>query len=280
MNHFRWPLALLFIFLFHTDVFGQEKKKDEPTSYRDDLTFAWKTENDSLYLMARSKQLAPIQVFFHSKSKDSLLQDFLLPPKDSLALMTVKSTEQDSLFREKISDSIRLSYYLGHPSLIKPDSTYLYRLPFKKGKKYRLTQGYFGKTSHYGPISRYALDFQLEVGEPVHAAREGLVIKAIDWFTKQGGEELKHSANRIVVMHDDGTFASYVHLKYKGTLVEVGDRVSRGQKIGISGLTGYTTGPHLHFVVRKERDLAIPIFFEGYEDQELKQGKRYKIPSR
>ena len=115
----------------------------------------------------------------------------------------------------------------------------------------------------------------MQVGDPVYAARGGLVIKAIDWFTKQGGPELVKAANRIVILHEDGTMASYVHLIYKGVLVKEGDRIEMGQKIGYSGLTGYTNGTHLHFVVRKERDISIPIYFRGHEQKELKMGKKY-----
>jgi murein DD-endopeptidase MepM/ murein hydrolase activator NlpD len=99
----------------------------------------------------------------------------------------------------------------------------------------------------------------------------------IDWFTKQGGEELINSANRIIILHKDGTMASYVHLDYKGSLVQEGQRVVEGEKIGVSGLTGFTNGPHLHFVVRKENDIAIPVYFKGYMGKTLKRGKKYKV---
>ena len=159
---------------------------------------------------------------------------------------------------------------------IKPDLDFLYSLPFKKDKKYRVTQSFHGKSSHHSDASRFAIDFQLEVGETVHAARGGVVVKVIDWFTKQGGPELRNAANRIVVILEDGTLASYVHLDYKGSMVKEGEKVEKGQVLGLSGLTGYTRGPHLHFVVRKENDLAIPIYFEGYPGQVLKKGKKYK----
>ncbi|WP_419901400.1 M23 family metallopeptidase [Kiloniella sp.] len=41
----------------------------------------------------------------------------------------------------------------------------------------------------------------------------------------------------------------YLHLKKNGVLVEIGERVERGQVIGLSGNTGYSTAPHLHFHV-------------------------------
>ena len=265
-------LLLLFVNTLHC-----QKKKDEPTSYKDDLDFGWQDAGDSLLLVAKSKQLAPIQIYFHSRKTDEQLEDFLLPPQDSIILIRQLSSPADSVFQQKIRDSVRISYFLGHSSLIQPDTNYLYRLPFKKGLKIKVNQGFFGKKSHNTEISKYAIDFNLKVGDPVYAARDGLVIKSIDWFTKSGGKELVNAANRIVILHKDGTFASYVHLKYKGTLVKVGDQVKRGQKIGYSGNTGQSSGPHLHFVVRKENDLAIPVYFKGYKGKVLKQGKKYMV---
>lgn len=254
-----------------------QKKPDEPTTYKDDLSFNWKKNEDTLRLIAKNKLLAPIQIYFYSRKDDSELNSFLLRPKDSIVLLKYKKKVSDSLLRVKINDSIRISYFIGHKDFIDPDPDYLYRFPFKKRKKYEVSQSFNGKSTHFSEKSRYAIDFQLNVGEAVHAARDGIVIKSIDWFTKQGGEELKNAANRIVIQHSDGTLASYVHLQYKGCLVKAGDRVIKGQKIGISGLTGHTNGPHLHFVVRKENDIAIPIYFKGYAGKVLKKGKRYKV---
>ncbi len=268
--------SLFLILLLSAICFGQ-KKKDEPTSYTDDLTFEWKKETDTLRLVATSKSLAPIQIYFHSRKDSVALTSFLLPSKDSLALIRYHGQQLDSVYQKKVGDSLRISYFLGHDSLIRPNLKYRYQLPFKRGKKYEVSQSFNGKSSHQSERSQYAIDFQLNVGEAVHAARGGLVIKVIDWFTKQGGRELLHAANRIVILHDDGTLASYVHLDYKGSFVKEGETVLEGQKIGLSGLTGFTRGPHLHFVVRKERDIAIPVYFKGYENQILKQGRRYKI---
>lgn len=268
---------ILFLLLICIQVSFGQKKKDTPVTYLDDLSFDWKKENDSLMLLAKNKLLTSIQVYFHSRKDSTELKSFLLKPKDSVYLIKYYGSIHDSIFKSQINDSIKISYFWGHKSLIKPDLDYMYRLPFKKGKKYKVSQGFDGKVSHQSKRSKYAIDFQLDVGEPVHAARGGIVVKVIDWFTKQGGKELLHHANRIVILHTDGTLGFYVHLKYKGSVVKEGEKVTKGQQIGISGITGYTNGPHLHFVVRKENDIAIPIYFEGYNGKILKKGKKYKI---
>ncbi len=271
-------IYLIILLLLYTSInsFGQ-KKKDEPTSYKDDINFDWKRDNDTLRLLAKSNSLAPIQIYIHSRKDNVELNSFLLKSKDSIEIIKLMEKKSDSIFKNQINDSLKISYFLGHKSLIKPNLDYLYRFPFKKGKKYEVSQSFNGRTSHRSERSKYAIDFQLNVGETIYAARDGLVIKVIDWFTKQGGKELINAANRILILHEDGTIASYVHLNYKGSFVKEGQQVIEGQKIGISGLTGFTNGPHLHFVVRKENDIAIPIYFKGYNKIILRKGKRYKI---
>ncbi|TXG35780.1 M23 family metallopeptidase [Seonamhaeicola maritimus] len=268
---------ILFLLITYTlNGFGQ-KQKDEPTTYLDDLSIEWKKNNDTLKLVAKNKLLTSIQLYFHTRRDSTELKSFLLLPKDSIELIKYSGNAPDSIFKSRISDSIRVSYYWGHKSLINPDMSYRYRFPFKKGKKYEVSQSFNGKASHNDEKSKYAIDFQLNIGESVHAARDGLVVKAIDWFTKQGGIELRNSANKVVILHSDGTLATYAHLDYKGIFVKEGQKVEKGQKIAVSGLTGHTRGPHLHFVVRKENDIAIPVYFKGYEGEVLKKGKRYKV---
>ena len=77
-----------------------------------------------------------------------------------------------------------------------------------------------------------------------------------------------------MVLHDDGSMASYVHLDYEGVLVNLGDKVETGQAIGISGMTGFTTLPHLHLVIYKAKGISIPFQFKG-ERKVLKKGKFY-----
>lgn len=57
--------------------------------------------------------------------------------------------------------------------------------------------------------------------------------------------------NFVKIRHDDGTKTLYAHLKYGTVIVENGQRVSKGEKIGTMGETGNAYGVHLHFEVRK-----------------------------
>jgi murein DD-endopeptidase MepM/ murein hydrolase activator NlpD len=144
-----------------------------------------------------------------------------------------------------------------------------------------LGQGVDGGITHKG-VERYAFDWVMPIGTPVLAAREGIVVQVIDGFTKGGFDErLRTQWNLVVVGHADGTLASYGHLS-KGIPVRIGDHVVRGQRLGLSGNTGYTQGPHLHFHVGKILDdqvegYTVPIRFDdGSRDGFVPElGSRY-----
>lgn len=125
-----------------------------------------------------------------------------------------------------------------------------YSLPFDPLIPRILGQGPGGEYSHTG-ASQHAFDFVMPVGTPVRAARAGVVGQVVDGFTKGGKDPaLKPFANRVLVLHADGTFAAYVHLS-PGIPVKEGERVARGQVIGRSGQTGFSGAPHLHFAVER-----------------------------
>ena len=58
-------------------------------------------------------------------------------------------------------------------------------------------------------------------------------------------------ANTVAIVHDDGTVAEYAHLSPGAELVKLGQRVNAGELLGYSGNTGYSSGPHLHFIVSR-----------------------------
>lgn len=132
----------------------------------------------------------------------------------------------------------------------KHDNNYIYTIPYAEGKKYPLDQGYGGKFSHYMEGKKHALDFVMDEGSEICAARGGVVVEVKDNSNK-GGKSIKFQdyGNYITICHDDGTLANYYHLKKSGRKVDVGDMVTSGQLIALSGNTGWSSGPHLHFQV-------------------------------
>jgi murein DD-endopeptidase MepM/ murein hydrolase activator NlpD len=60
--------------------------------------------------------------------------------------------------------------------------------------------------------------------------------------------------NWVLIQHDDGTLAEYAHLQPNGVTVAIGQRVRRGDVLGLSGNTGFSSVPHLHFSVHTAVD--------------------------
>jgi len=162
---------------------------------------------------------------------------------------------------------------MGDPDAAEHDDDYLYLFPFEHGTKRRITQGHDGSFSHFGE-NRYAIDFDMPEGTAVHAARGGTVVR-VKQDGRAGGPSMAYSShgNVIMVAHDDGTFGNYVHLRYRGSRVSVGDQVEAGDLIGYSGNTGVSSGPHLHFDVRVPRwdgtMQSIPFLFRGTDGEAL-----------
>ena len=165
-------------------------------------------------------------------------------------------------------DSYRIAYdwTVGDMDAVHDDD-HLYSLPYSSGKSYRVLQGYGSRFSHTG-LEEFAIDLDMPVGTPVHAARGGIVARVEESHTKGCWEDgCGKFANYIVILHSDGTTGEYYHLAKNGAIVAVGDSVSQGQKIGFSGNTGHTTMPHLHFAVYRATEWgntqSIPVRFQS-----------------
>jgi murein DD-endopeptidase MepM/ murein hydrolase activator NlpD len=130
---------------------------------------------------------------------------------------------------------------------LRDDSSYVYALPYENETTHLLIQGYF---SHFSHKERAALDFKMKRGTKILAARDGVVVRIKEDGNKGGlNKKYRPYGNNIVIQHADGSRAGYWHLQYNGSLVNVGDSVKKGQVIALSGKTGYTALPHLHFLV-------------------------------
>ncbi|MFG2148340.1 M23 family metallopeptidase [Streptomyces sp. NPDC048696] len=102
-----------------------------------------------------------------------------------------------------------------------------------------VSTGYKTGGSLWSSGSHTGIDFHADSGTVVHAVGLGTVVEA-GWGGAYG--------NNIVIRMNDGTYTQYGHLSSIG--VSVGQSVEPGQQIGLSGDTGNTTGPHLHFEAR------------------------------
>jgi murein DD-endopeptidase MepM/ murein hydrolase activator NlpD len=124
-----------------------------------------------------------------------------------------------------------------------------YVLPFEPGRAHPVWR----TTSHFTPgnggVGVYAIDIGMPIGTPLVAARAGIVVAARDTFADGNDTDLHE--NYVMVRHADSTVARYIHLTRGGALVREGDRVRQGQRIALSGNSGQTGGPHLHFDVQR-----------------------------
>ncbi len=99
------------------------------------------------------------------------------------------------------------------------------------------------------PHFHTGVDFAMPLGTPVLAAAEGVVVAVAHTRIGYG--------NYVMIAHGGGVITLYAHLM--DTLVNVGDKVTRGKRIGLEGSTGLSTGPHLHFEVRINDQVVDPM---------------------
>lgn len=163
-----------------------------------------------------------------------------------------------------------------------------YVLPYEPGPARRVWR----TTSHYTPgnggVGLYAIDFGLPIGTPLVAARAGEVVAVRDHFPDGNDTDLEE--NFVMIRHEDSSVARYLHIRQGGSRVKVGDSVRQGQRIALSGNSGQTGGPHLHFDVQScgpnlpprynalPCGMTLPVTFRNAGPNEcgLVAGRRYR----
>ena len=181
-----------------------------------------------------------VQIQLINTKTGALLADTVL---EGPGIFSIGNLPPDSL------NHLTLQAVPGRPSKV---DNYIYRLPLSENADWRISQGFHGQASHHDDLNEYAVDFDLLLGTPVLAARTGIVMEVIDDFPDNSGT--RHSgleqANIIRIQHDDGSMAVYGHLLQNSAVVIPGQWVVAGAVLGQSGNSGYTHGPHLHFVLQ------------------------------
>ena len=150
-----------------------------------------------------------------------------------------------------------------------------FRFPFNGLRT--ISQGPHGAFSHHSGNSVLAYDFLMPEGTPVLAARSGMVVGLRDDIVGHGPD-----GNFILIRHEDMSYGEYVHFRFHGVVVKLGDTVQMGQQIGWSGDTGFSTAPHLHFgswYINKSAEIVcLPLRFKDESVAEPKAGDVVGIP--
>ncbi len=114
-------------------------------------------------------------------------------------------------------------------------------------------------TSHFGTARMFnntlksyhsGTDFRAPIGTPLHATNDGTVVIAKDRY---------YAGNSVVIDHGEGIYSCYYHLSKLH--VKVGDTVKQHDILGLSGMTGRVSGPHLHYAIMLNGVQVNPLHF-------------------
>ncbi len=197
------------------------------------------------YLMVENPFFAPIQLQLISAQVKTGKLTRVLGARQTISL--IKTTDAIAEFRYR--------WQLGDPKAV--PSPQVYHWPVDSFSCARISQGFNGSFSHTADYARYAIDIALPVGSAILAARAGTVVTVKDDYHMGGvNEYFLDKANYVSVIHDDGTFGFYGHILLGTAAVKPGDKVSAGTLLAKSGSSGFSSGPHLHFVIQKNKGFA------------------------
>jgi murein DD-endopeptidase MepM/ murein hydrolase activator NlpD len=220
-------------------------------------------------LMARNPFYGTVQIAFELLSTSNVAAD--VPKRGNRILDPRTDTELFPLNPVRRDVPLQLEYgfqYLhGRPGA-KHAPEEPYRLPYALATDFAVSQAFPDTVTHTDAANRHAIDFVMPVGTGVNAARSGMVIEVASEYFESGVDLAADGprANIVRILHADGTMALYAHLNWNSIRVVPGQRVARGEYLADSGNTGFSTGPHLHFVVQRNAGgimESVPIEFQG-----------------
>ncbi len=236
----KYSIVYVFILLVGCNTIKIPKKR--LNQYTLDYQYEFKVDRLEVYLSNPLK--CPVRIWVQPADAklravfDAMNPVILKPLADS-----VISVETHNVLTREIGFASRL----GDPN--RPLKVRQVELPFPENRAYPLVQGYNSTPTHNTDWSKYALDFGLAIGDTICAATPGYVVGLIEDYKYGGeGDEWKNYGNFITIYDETtGLYTQYAHLYHKGSLVNMGDKIEVGQKIGIAGMTGQTNIEHLHF---------------------------------
>lgn len=225
---------------------SNEKKKQGPE-------FTIDYDKGLNYFKVKNPFYAPMVIELISPQVQGGKKEWLIAPQSSLDLIQTSSAIEPYKYR----------WQLGDPNASPAQQHY--QFPVQMLACTHISQSFNGRFSHTKDHSRYAVDIAMNVGTPIVAARAGTVVGVKDDYHMGGvNEYFLDKGNYVSVIHDDGTFASYFHILLGTAAVKPGAQIQAGQLLAKSGSSGFSSGPHLHFVINRNagfRQLSIPFKF-------------------
>jgi murein DD-endopeptidase MepM/ murein hydrolase activator NlpD len=260
-----------------------ETEQVERTFEKPEVKLARRDTPEGITLFAQNTYYAPVQLLYRITRAENVGADTpreglqMLPARGEAQLVEVRRRD----VRAPFTFDYEFQFLPGDPEAQhRPDEPY--RLPYAQSSSFLVSQAHPEAVTHTDPSSTYAIDFAMPIGTNVFAARGGTVIEVASDFHESGTNIAVDGprANVVRVLHADGTMSLYGHLNWNSIRVVPGQRVQRGEYLADSGNTGFSTGPHLHFAVQRNRGGAIvslPVVFAGTGDSliTLRSGGRY-----
>lgn len=181
-----------------------------------------------------------------SKSKTTLLEETKNKESEYQKLVNNKKYKKDQLESEMLDVESKLRVIVDASKIPKYGKGVI-KYPVDKP----LVTQHFGTTAFstknpqvYNGSGHNGVDFGLNTGSPIYSALAGTVIGVGNTDAACVGVSY---GKWVLIKHTNGLTTLYAHLS--SISVSVGDSVNTRQKIALSGNTGYSTGPHLHFTV-------------------------------
>jgi hypothetical protein len=107
----------------------------------------------------------------------------------------------------------------------------------------------YGEVSNLHPTGHTGIDLGISDGTPLRSLFDGVVERVVDYGAENIGKG-------VIVRFADGSQGIYGHMSR--IIVKEGQRISEGDKLGLSGNTGFSTGPHLHFGLKEDGSFVDP----------------------
>ena len=226
-----------------------EEEQTTLTKKQDELNSLLEENKETLASLQSEAQNVQMQLEISEEELSKLkpeLQELVRQSQAAAAQQAAASSSDDT---EEISYSDNgggASYSSDAPTQIDAGDGWTWPIP----GCYTITGG-FGEGRSYE--SHGGTDIAASIGTPIYAANSGTVINSSNdcYHSSAGVGACNHGGgygNHVWIQHDNGYQTIYGHMI--NTVVSTGEYVAKGQLIGYSGSTGWSTGPHLHFELR------------------------------